>query len=191
MHRSEQLRLAQQPRERPDDLKVAHRVASRRRDEEHDARGVLDVPFVSRTNGSRGNADGDEQLTDRLGAHVHEKGAVAHRDDVLSTRLGHALTKPYGIEHAVCARDALQEGRGGLLERQRLERDDDPLGREKVPQLHPTGYMRARSSSTKSIGRLATPIPAFSNDSIFSAAVPADPEMIAPAWPMRRPGGAV
>ena len=29
------------------------------------------------------------------------------------------------------------------------------------------------------------------NDWIFSSAVPAEPEMIAPAWPMRRPGGAV
>jgi hypothetical protein len=37
------------------------------------------------------------------------------------------------------------------------------------------------SSSTKSIGRLATPIPAASNAAIFSAAVPAEPDMIAPA----------
>ncbi len=37
------------------------------------------------------------------------------------------------------------------------------------------------SNSTKSIGRLATPIPAASNAAIFSAAVPAEPEMIAPA----------
>ena len=34
-------------------------------------------------------------------------------------------------------------------------------------------------------------MPAASNASIFSAAVPDEPEMIAPAWPMRRPGGAV
>jgi len=50
---------------------------------------------------------------------------------------------------------------------------------------------RALMSSTKSSGRFATPIPAASKASIFSAAVPADPEMMAPAWPMRRPGGAV
>ena len=34
-------------------------------------------------------------------------------------------------------------------------------------------------------------MPAASNAAIFSAAVPAEPEMIAPACPMRRPGGAV
>ncbi len=34
-------------------------------------------------------------------------------------------------------------------------------------------------------------MPAFSNAAIFSAAVPELPEMMAPAWPMRRPGGAV
>jgi hypothetical protein len=51
--------------------------------------------------------------------------------------------------------------------------------------------MRALSSSTTSIGRLATPIPAALNASIFSAAVPDEPEMIAPACPIRRPGGAV
>src|SRR5687768_9025474 len=47
------------------------------------------------------------------------------------------------------------------------------------------------SKSTTSIGRLATAIPLSSKACIFSAAVPVDPEMIAPAWPIRRPGGAV
>ncbi len=42
-------------------------------------------------------------------------------------------------------------------------------------------YSLSFTSSTKSIGRLATPIPAASNAAIFSAAVPAEPEMIAPA----------
>ena len=37
----------------------------------------------------------------------------------------------------------------------------------------------------------ATGTPAFWNARIFSAAVPEPPEMIAPAWPMRLPGGAV
>ena len=50
---------------------------------------------------------------------------------------------------------------------------------------------RALIRSTKSTGRWATPMPAARNDSIFSAAVPSEPEMIAPAWPIRRPGGAV
>src|SRR5437660_9504084 len=40
-------------------------------------------------------------------------------------------------------------------------------------------------------GDFATRIPADSKALIFSAAVPLPPEMMAPAWPMRRPGGAV
>src|SRR6266550_3037204 len=47
------------------------------------------------------------------------------------------------------------------------------------------------SSGTTSAGRFITLIPAFCNAAIFSAAVPDAPEMIAPACPMRRPGGAV
>ena len=42
-----------------------------------------------------------------------------------------------------------------------------------------------------SAGVTATWIPAAVSASIFSLAVPLPPEMIAPAWPMRRPGGAV
>ena len=40
-------------------------------------------------------------------------------------------------------------------------------------------------------GLSATWMPAFRNAANFSAAVPLPPEMIAPACPMRRPGGAV
>ena len=42
-----------------------------------------------------------------------------------------------------------------------------------------------------SAGLLTTCTPALASASIFSAAVPLPPAMIAPAWPMRRPGGAV
>src|SRR5258708_27757718 len=45
--------------------------------------------------------------------------------------------------------------------------------------------------SASTAGDLATVIPAASSALIFSAAVPCPPEMIAPACPMRRPGGAV
>ena len=40
-------------------------------------------------------------------------------------------------------------------------------------------------------GDLTTVTPAASSALILSVAVPLPPEMIAPAWPMRRPGGAV
>src|ERR1700730_10928499 len=49
----------------------------------------------------------------------------------------------------------------------------------------------AASVSPIAAGDLATRIPAASSAFIFSAAVPLPPEMIAPACPMRRPGGAV
>ena len=40
-------------------------------------------------------------------------------------------------------------------------------------------------------GDLTTVTPAASSAAILSPAVPFPPLMIAPAWPMRRPGGAV
>ena len=42
-----------------------------------------------------------------------------------------------------------------------------------------------------SAGLFTRVAPASSSAFIFSAAVPLPPAMIAPAWPMRRPGGAV
>ena len=42
-----------------------------------------------------------------------------------------------------------------------------------------------------SLGAFTTWMPAASSAAIFSAAVPLPPLMMAPAWPMRRPGGAV
>ena len=42
-----------------------------------------------------------------------------------------------------------------------------------------------------SAGLSATAMPAALSAAFFSSAVPLPPEMIAPAWPMRLPGGAV
>ena len=50
---------------------------------------------------------------------------------------------------------------------------------------------RALIALPMSAGLFTTVTPAASSAAIFSAAVPLPPEMIAPAWPMRRPGGAV
>ena len=46
-------------------------------------------------------------------------------------------------------------------------------------------------SSPASVGFSATCAPAARRASIFACAVPCDPETIAPAWPILRPGGAV
>ena len=47
------------------------------------------------------------------------------------------------------------------------------------------------TAAPMSAGLSATSIPAACRAAIFSAAVPLPPEMIAPAWPIRLPGGAV
>jgi len=56
-----------------------------------------------------------------------------------------------------------------------------------------TGYPFSASLTAvpMSAGDFTTRIPAASMAFIFSAAVPLPPAMMAPAWPMRRPGGAV
>src|ERR1035437_8491359 len=52
-------------------------------------------------------------------------------------------------------------------------------------------YIIFNSVSAISDGVAATPMPAALNAAIFAFAVPSPPLMMAPAWPMRRPGGAV
>lgn len=49
----------------------------------------------------------------------------------------------------------------------------------------------SRMSSAVSLGVLPTLTPAASRASFFAAAVPAEPETIAPAWPIVLPSGAV
>jgi len=51
--------------------------------------------------------------------------------------------------------------------------------------------MTAFKVEPMSAGLLATRIPAPSSAAILSSALPEPPEMIAPAWPIRLPGGAV
>ncbi len=46
-------------------------------------------------------------------------------------------------------------------------------------------------ASPASVGLRATVTPASARASILAWAVPLDPEMMAPAWPILRPGGAV
>src|SRR3954468_7671468 len=59
-----------------------------------------------------------------------------------------------------------------------------------VVDVHPV-YPASRRSAGSSVGDPATRKPAASSAATFDAAVPAPPEMIAPAWPMRLPSGAV
>src|ERR1035437_7933822 len=129
-----------------------------------------------------------------------ERAAFVHRVKLTGLRAGQ-------LQHA--ARDQLEarllevrEDETGLVAGKRVGLDDRKrairwpeeqwgAGSGKWGGLRNVYLSRALMRSTKSIGRLATPTPAASNASIFSAAVPAEPEMIAPAWPILRPGGAV
>ena len=66
--------------------------------------------------------------------------------------------------------------------------------RPAVVQLSATGAATGSTSLIAlpmSAGLFTTLTPAAVSAAIFSAAVPLPPAMIAPAWPMRRPGGAV
>src|SRR3989475_3971069 len=107
--------------------------------------------------------------------HVFRPGVAD--DGVEALRIGHRASRV----------EALGLPLGGFLDRRRPQWDHDVLGFQPVPQFH----KRSLSRGTTSAGRRITEIPARSSAAIFSAAVPLEPEMIAPAWPMRRPGGAV
>ena len=61
----------------------------------------------------------------------------------------------------------------------------------KAPRHARYAPRRVATALPRSAGLLTTVTPAASSAAIFSAAVPLPPEMIAPAWPIRRPGGAV
>src|SRR3989440_11924432 len=91
-----------------------------------------------------------------------------------------------GIGHRTHRDEAFGQLLGRLFHGRGAERDEDVLRLEHVAELH----SRSLRSGTTSAGRFMTAMPARASAAIFSAAVPLDPEMIAPACPMRRPGGA-
>src|SRR5207237_9934525 len=95
--------------------------------------------------------------------------------------------QPLGVGYRAARHEALGQPLRGLLDRSGAQGDDDVLCLQDVAQLH----SRSLSRATTSAGRFMTAMPARANAAIFSAAVPLDPQMIAPACPMRRPGGAV
>src|SRR5437867_3879551 len=88
------------------------------------------------------------------------------------------------------------EDREAALLDQRHDLPDHSLG-HRVGLDDGEGALRAHRPITFAIvapmsaGLFTRVAPASSSASIFSAAVPLPPAMIAPAWPVRRPGGAV
>src|SRR5262249_26085025 len=105
------------------------------------------------------------------------------------------------VEETEAHRDALVLDARRQPEGQRGEQDQEdhshqeigPL-REPLALIEPRQVHLPRTSLTlppMSAGERTTATPPASSAFIFSAAVPLPPEMMAPAWPMRRPGGAV
>src|SRR5437016_12695814 len=86
-----------------------------------------------------------------------------------------------GIGHRARLDKAFGQPLGRLFHGRGVERDEDVLRLEHVAELH----SRSLRSGTTSAGRFMTATPARASAAIFSAAVPLDPEMIAPAKPPR------
>src|SRR3989442_267261 len=117
----------------------------------------------------------------------HREGLGRH--DVPHSELARQLhgVQAMGLGKGAHLNEPVGEPLGGLIDGAGAQGDDDVLRAEDILELH----RRSLRSGTTSAGRFITEIPARANAAIFSLAVPLEPEMIAPAWPMRRPGGAV
>src|SRR5215467_52197 len=86
------------------------------------------------------------------------------------------------------------EDKGGPGERRRAKDNQKSISRVNGWTTGRTPQRFFRTSLTAlpiSAGLFTTFTPAEVRAAIFSAAVPRPPAMIAPAWPIRRPGGAV
>src|SRR3989475_1923434 len=185
LFRSHRVGVRQGTGERAHDLEVQSGVADRGHDEDHDPRRPVRVSFPADRRG--GDADSRYEGTHRLRAEVGEKRVLSDAHHVLGPGMPDDGVEALGIGHRARCDEALGQSLGGLFDGRGAERDDDVLGLEHVAQLH----SRSFRSGTTSAGRFMTAMPARAKAAIFSAPVPLDPEMIAPACPMRRPGGAV
>ena len=139
--------------------------------------------------GDGGGSDphADQETAHCLGAEVRQKRMLANAGHVFGPVVLNQRVEPLGLGDASGVYEALSELLGRVLHRPGVQRDDDVLAPQQVPQLHSLSL----SSGTTSAGRRMTGMPARSSAAIFSAAVPPDPDAMAPACPIRRPGGAV
>src|ERR1035437_842844 len=106
------------------------------------------------------------------------QGQVTHLDDPVDTRVGEPQQQ--AAEHRKIAQAVA--GRG--------PRDGDGE-RHRQPSVgaHPPRRYRRRPTISSVVSATATP--AFRKASSLLFAVPRLPEMIAPAWPIRLPSGAI
>ena len=106
--------------------------------------------------------------------------------DPLAQRLV-AERAPVREDRSAVAAQRLACAIGQLLDRQALRRRNASCERDRHA---PTVAVAAARSAT-SVGVVPTWTPRASSASFFAWAVPDEPEMIAPAWPIVLPGGAV
>src|SRR5690554_5555138 len=141
-----------------------------------------------------GYAERHRKAVDGLGAVVREERARPDLHGIARAMRLHHAAQCGGIAHGAGFLEPGNEQVEGLTQRGRAQRHDDVLARKHLGEQR-AGRHRPQSTAwmrpTTSLGFFATPMPWRSNVSIFSAAVPSLPLMIAPACPMRRPGGAV
>ena len=82
-------------------------------------------------------------------------------------------------------------GREQVGPRNAAREGDDAHGRESSDGSGDYAPTASATSWATSVGFVPTRTPTASSASFFASAVPAEPEMIAPAWPIVFPGGAV
>src|SRR6185369_12706362 len=134
-------------------------------------------------------------------------GVVALQHDRDARPLGHEGHQ--ALEERALAVHGIEAGRVGLAHVDHLDRQDleaglldarqDLPGRAAGDGVRLDDRQRALAHrpitlatvAPMSAGLRTSVAPADSSAFIFSAAVPLPPAMMAPAWPMRRPGGAV
>ena len=131
-----------------------------------------------------------KSLTTALAARADWSASVATSEEAMC-RLVLGAGRHGRRVHPTKHKDVTDRQRARLARRPEAGR---VAGERPRPRLQIGGHAAPRRDFTaapRSAGLFTTVTPAASSAAIFSAAVPLPPEMMAPAWPMRRPGGAV
>ena len=183
------LGTGERPGEGGDRLQICGVIAGRRHDQQDEPRAwrVPGSGVAGPRDRRRRDAQGRDQRRHGVGPEVRQPRVRAEGHRILGPASPDRFTQPGGIGHAAVGFAGVHQDADSFLQRARGQGHYDPAAAQEVGESH----ILDRSRSTTSAGRRMIPMPAASNAASFSSAVPDEPEMIAPAWPMRRPFGAV
>ena len=138
------------------------------------------------------------QLEQRHLAEDVARAELRHGEALAARQRDHCLHRAFAQHEGATRRVAVAHQLGAAIEMHRAgdrEQLGARLGVEAIEEGwsvgHATRYSTDLSSLPISAGLRVTLMPHASITEIFSCAVPLPPEMMAPAWPMRLPGGAV